>query len=158
MEKQLYQYIGYIINPDIEFQRESLGGDYESVKADYDIVVNESNLFDKRVEVMKNYLFKGGAIMPIEGNKRYIIEIDDDGAYLYERLNCSMFERETEMRIETYGFWGWFDCFAEKGWKIVVAQDGKNDNRAYNIYDENDNLIGSYDSVDGWEFNSGYFE
>lgn len=33
-----------------------------------------------------------------------------------------------------------------------------NTGRAYNIYDENDNLIGSYDSVDGWEFNSGYFE
>ena len=55
-------------------------------------------------------------------------------------------------------FWCWVREFAPRGWKIVVAQNGKNDNRAYNVYDDNDNFVGSYDEVDGWQSNAGYFE
>lgn len=55
-------------------------------------------------------------------------------------------------------FWHWVREFAPRGWKVVVAQNGENDNRAYNVYDDNDNFVGSYDEVDGWRTDAGYFE
>jgi hypothetical protein len=70
--------------------------------------------------------------------------------------------REGEMHteelngIDCNGFWKWFNRNAKLGWKIIVSQDGIGNNRAYNVYDNNDNAIGSWDEVDGWKCDAIY--
>ena len=51
-------------------------------------------------------------------------------------------------------FWDWFMHNAGKGWKIVVAQDGVNNNWACNVYDDKGRIVGSFDECDGYQPNS----
>lgn len=67
-------------------------------------------------------------------------------------------DRKKLLSVIEGDFWGWVKDLAPRGWKIVVAQSGENDNRAFNVYDSKNNLVGSYDEVDGWRTDAGYFE
>ena len=87
-----------------------------------------------------------------ESDIRYIVNKSVKRA-LIEEFDTQNFDIDDE-QINEMGFWQWFDINAKTGWKIVVAQDGSNNNRAYNVYDENDNALGSWDECDGWESNS----
>lgn len=67
-------------------------------------------------------------------------------------LKSKLTENKTD--INKIGLWEWFDKNSKIGWTIEVMTDGKHDNRTYNVYDEKKNGIGSWDEVDGWQWNS----
>ena len=79
--------------------------------------------------------------------KRYIV-VWKDGSREDRKKLLSVIESD---------FWGWVKDLAPKYWKITISQNGKDDNRAFNVYDSKNNLVGSYDEVDGWQSNAGYF-
>ena len=57
--------------------------------------------------------------------------------------------------INEMGIMKWFDNNAPIGYSLKVVDGGGN--RAYHLYDEKEELLGSWDDVDGFLSNSGFF-
>lgn len=59
----------------------------EEVRRDYDFISNDKNNFDERVEMLKGYVGDFNAVEEHNSNEKYLIEEDNDGLYLLEKIN-----------------------------------------------------------------------
>lgn len=59
----------------------------EEVRRDYDFISNDKNNFDERVERLKGYVGDFNAVEEHNSNEKYLIEEDNDGLYLLEKIN-----------------------------------------------------------------------
>lgn len=83
----VYKITACLINPEIDWQRDNLGDLYESTLEDYKVITNPCNSIETQYECLKKYTIDGGFQMEINESEPYIIEEDNDGVYLYERIN-----------------------------------------------------------------------
>lgn len=59
----------------------------EEVRRDYDFISNEKNNFNERVERLRGYVGDFNAVEEHNSNEKYLIEEDNDGLYLLEKIN-----------------------------------------------------------------------
>ena len=72
-----YKIISYLPN-------EELG---EEVRRDYDFISNDNNNFNERVERLRGYAGDFNAVEEHNSNEKHLIEEDNDGLYLLEKIN-----------------------------------------------------------------------
>lgn len=82
-----YKLVAYLIDPDAEFQKASLGKMYEKSLKDFQTVEKGGR---KAIETMLKYKFDTGETEVTEtfqADEEYIIDRDGDGFYLYRRID-----------------------------------------------------------------------
>ena len=83
----IYKLTACLINPEIKWQRENLGESYETVLEDYKVITNPCNSLEVQYECLKKYPIMFGFDEELDESEPYIIEEDNDGVYLYERID-----------------------------------------------------------------------
>ena len=78
-----YKLIAYLIDPDAEYQKQSLGTDYEKSLRDFQEVERGGR---NAISIMLQYRIDSDVMETFDSNEPYLIDRDGDGFYLFKKM------------------------------------------------------------------------